>query len=221
MRHTALNPSSAGPVNMRDTTLNPSSAGPVNMRDTTLNPSSAGPVNMRDTALSPSSAGPVNMRDTALNPSSAGPVNMRDTNSAITEPADVKAPNSAGPSLNRRCADCKNETYFPFKFLCWSFCEMFEFCWEDVILMVEKSWEISRHFRCYLMALGDDVWLHGIWSTLAQLMAWCRHSPRQAPSHYLNQCWLIVHVTLCHSAKDTYMKSSRHQSLKCVEKLMV
>ena len=32
------------------------------------------------------------------------------------------------------------------------------------------------------------IWWHRSGSTLAQVMAWCR----QAPSHYLNQCWLII-----------------------------
>ena len=35
---------------------------------------------------------------------------------------------------------------------------------------------------------GDAIWRLGTMSTLAQVMAWCR----QAPSHYLNQCWLII-----------------------------
>ena len=35
---------------------------------------------------------------------------------------------------------------------------------------------------------GDAVWRHRSGSTLAQVMAWCL----MAPSHYLNQCWLII-----------------------------
>ena len=34
------------------------------------------------------------------------------------------------------------------------------------------------------------TWWYRSWSTLAQVMAWCC----QAPSHYLNQCWLIIQV---------------------------
>ena len=35
---------------------------------------------------------------------------------------------------------------------------------------------------------GDAIWRHGTRSTLAQVMACCL----TAPSHYLNQCWLII-----------------------------
>ena len=35
---------------------------------------------------------------------------------------------------------------------------------------------------------NDAIWRHRSRSTQAQVMAWCR----QAPSHYLNQCWLTV-----------------------------
>ena len=35
---------------------------------------------------------------------------------------------------------------------------------------------------------GDTIWRHGTRSTLAQVMACCL----TAPSHYLNQCWLII-----------------------------
>ena len=41
-----------------------------------------------------------------------------------------------------------------------------------------------------LNSLGpsDAIWWHRSGSTLVQAMAWCR----LAPSHYLNQCWLIT-----------------------------
>ena len=35
------------------------------------------------------------------------------------------------------------------------------------------------------------MWCGRFWSTLVQVMAWCL----MAPSHYLNQCWLIVNWT--------------------------
>ena len=35
---------------------------------------------------------------------------------------------------------------------------------------------------------SDDIWQYWFWSTLAQVMACCL----TAPSHYLNQCWLII-----------------------------
>ena len=41
----------------------------------------------------------------------------------------------------------------------------------------------------------DAIWQQGTESTLAQVMAWCL----TAPSHYLNQCWLIISKVLWHS----------------------
>ena len=38
------------------------------------------------------------------------------------------------------------------------------------------------------MRPSDAIWWHKSMSTLAQVMAWCL----TAPSHYLNQCWLII-----------------------------
>ena len=35
---------------------------------------------------------------------------------------------------------------------------------------------------------SDAIWWQGSGSTLVQVMAWCL----TAPSHYLNQCWLII-----------------------------
>ena len=35
---------------------------------------------------------------------------------------------------------------------------------------------------------SDAIWRQKSWSTLAQVMACCL----MAPSHYLNQCWLII-----------------------------
>ena len=41
---------------------------------------------------------------------------------------------------------------------------------------------------------------HRTWSTLALLMAWCL----TAPSHYLNQCWLIIKGVIGHSPKSEH-----------------
>ena len=38
--------------------------------------------------------------------------------------------------------------------------------------------------------LNDTIWWHWSWSTLAQVVAYCL----TAPSHCLNQCWLIKSV---------------------------
>ena len=51
---------------------------------------------------------------------------------------------------------------------------------------------------------SDTIWRHKSGSTLAQLMACCL----TAPSHYLNQCWLIIsrvqwHSSECNFTRDT------------------
>ena len=42
---------------------------------------------------------------------------------------------------------------------------------------------------------SDAIWRHRSMSTSAQVMAWCL----MAPSHYLNQCWLMISGVLWHS----------------------
>ena len=54
--------------------------------------------------------------------------------------------------------------------------------------------EVFCYNRIDTSKLFNLLWPHGaIWwhksgSTLVQVMAWCH----QAPSHYLNQCWLVI-----------------------------
>ena len=43
--------------------------------------------------------------------------------------------------------------------------------------------------------LSDDIWHHGSYSTLVQVMACCL----TAPSHCLNQCWLVICIVLYNS----------------------
>ena len=47
---------------------------------------------------------------------------------------------------------------------------------------------------------GDAIWQDRSGSTLAQVMACCL----TAPSHYLNQCWLIFSVVLWHSSESNF-----------------
>ena len=42
---------------------------------------------------------------------------------------------------------------------------------------------------------SNVIWWHRSWSTVAAAMACCH----QAPSHYLNQCWLLISEDLWHS----------------------
>ena len=51
---------------------------------------------------------------------------------------------------------------------------------------------------------NDAIWRHRSRSTLAQVMAWCR----QAPSHYLNQCWLISSKVQWHSVEGNLTRDS-------------
>ena len=55
-----------------------------------------------------------------------------------------------------------------------------------------------------LNSLGpsDAIWRWRSWSTLVQVMACCL----TAPSHYLNQCWLIISKVLWHSSEDIIMR---------------
>ena len=51
---------------------------------------------------------------------------------------------------------------------------------------------------------SDAIWWQRSGSTLAQVMACCL----TAPSHYLNQCWLIISKVLWHSSEGIIMKRS-------------
>ena len=51
---------------------------------------------------------------------------------------------------------------------------------------------------------GDAIWRHGTRSTLAQVMACCL----TAPSHYLNQCWLIFSKVHWHSVEGNLTRDS-------------
>ena len=52
---------------------------------------------------------------------------------------------------------------------------------------------------------SDAIWRLRSGSTLAQVMAWCR----TAPSHYLNQCWLIIGEVLWYSPLSNLPVSAR------------
>ena len=55
----------------------------------------------------------------------------------------------------------------------------------------------------------DTIWRQRSGSTLAQVMAWCL----MAPSHYLNQCWLIITEVLWHSLNTNFIRSHEEISL--------
>ena len=73
--------------------------------------------------------------------------------------------------------------------------ELLLMIWQDLwIRLYLTSYSMGAHCSQYnqnqINSLwpGDAPWRHGTRSTLAQVMACCL----TAPSHYLNQCWLIV-----------------------------
>ena len=53
----------------------------------------------------------------------------------------------------------------------------------------------------------DAIWRHWCGYTLAQVMAWCL----MAPSHYLNQCWLLMNEVLWYSSESN--STSRAQAI--------
>ena len=59
-------------------------------------------------------------------------------------------------------------------------------CWETIKKKCKFIFYVSlTHF-----GLMKSYGIKRSWSTLIQIMAWCL----TAPSHYLNQCWLITNV---------------------------
>ena len=57
---------------------------------------------------------------------------------------------------------------------------------------------------------SETIWQQRSWSALAQVMAWCL----MEPSHYLNQCWLIISTIQWHSSDGNFMRCHSHQSQK-------
>ena len=51
---------------------------------------------------------------------------------------------------------------------------------------------------------SDAIWRHRSGSTLAQVMACCL----TAPSHYLNQCWLIISKVFWHSSEGNFLRDT-------------
>ena len=50
------------------------------------------------------------------------------------------------------------------------------------------------------MRPSDAIWRQWSWTTLAQVTACCL----TAPSHYLNQCWLIIRGVLWHTSESSF-----------------
>ena len=73
-------------------------------------------------------------------------------------------------------------------------------CWQKISgSKSNKNTNQEPLFLIWINSLGpsDAIWRWRSWSVLVQVMA---------PSHYLNQCWLIISKVLWHSFQDIIMR---------------
>ena len=82
---------------------------------------------------------------------------------------------------------------YPFIVCTTMFCGLYKFALHDQ----QVQFALSYWSAGFLNSLwnSNNKWWHESGSTLAQVMAWCC----QAPSHHLNQCWLLISEVLWHS----------------------
>ena len=101
-----------------------------------------------------------------------------------------------------------------------------QFCWSRLIqsltidLFIEvNKWQVLE-IKLGLNSLwpSDAIWRQRSGSTLAQVTAFCL----TAPSHYLNQCWLIIiwSPVTCIVGQN-HKTCCNHQSLKSMWKLHI
>ena len=86
--------------------------------------------------------------------------------------------------------------------------------WVDTLIYVvlQTALTLSWHSAVLNFGPSDAIWRQKSGSTLAQLMAWCL----TAPSHYLNQCWLIISEVQWHSHQGNFTRdasTTNHQNL--------
>ena len=86
------------------------------------------------------------------------------------------------------------------------------FLWPWQVTTLYTSWQFFifqvwttgflQVIKCTINSLwpSDAIWRQRTGSTLAQVMACCL----MAPSHYLNQCWLIISEVLRHSPEGNF-----------------
>ena len=67
-----------------------------------------------------------------------------------------------------------------------------------VLLILGHGWVINS------LRPSDTIWRHWSGSTLAQVMACCLTTP----SHYLNQCWLIISKVQWHSSEGNFVSDT-------------
>ena len=74
----------------------------------------------------------------------------------------------------------------------------------EIGIKIWKHFFQVNAFENKINSLGpsDAIWHWRSWSTLVQVMACCL----TAPSHYLNQCWLIISKVQWHSSDDIIIR---------------
>ena len=75
---------------------------------------------------------------------------------------------------------------------------------QEIVIIRAQLWYkvFLRNVSQAINALrpGDAIWRQWSRTTLTQVMTWCL----TAPSHYLNQCWLIIRGVLWHSSENSF-----------------
>ena len=117
---------------------------------------------------------------------------------------------------------CKN-FHMPSEYL-YKPCKAYVYCWENKYMpwlknhlpSQARNHKSSDALRKDLHAPGmrtclnslwpsDVIWRQGSRSTLAQVMVCCL----TAPSHYLNQCWLMISGVLWHSPDSKFTENTQ------------
>ena len=89
--------------------------------------------------------------------------------------------------------------YFPNLLLSCQYTTMY-----NKMLHVSRQWHKPIFFSFNSLWPNDAIWRHRSGSTLAQVMACCL----TAPSHYLNQCWLITSKIQLHSSDGNFTRNT-------------
>ena len=88
--------------------------------------------------------------------------------------------------------------------LCITAATIYEHDWKDLIDTFTKSQMLWKETLINSLWPCDAMWRHRSGSTLAHVIACCL----TAPSHYLNQCWLIISQVLWHSSKGSFPRNT-------------
>ena len=108
---------------------------------------------------------------------------------------------------------CDNYSYFKVHYELWNH--------EHLQYYGNWSWFVKRFLLCTTgdlfnsLGLSDAIWQQRSGSTLAQVMACCL----MAPSHYLNQCWLIISEVQWHSYQGNLTRMSQSSITKICLKI--